>query len=87
MDLFALGLGKAVCQASTAIVYAAQCSDASTLRSLGYSFFVAVAPCDRPQREAAPNAALECAGVASLRIMSAELQWARGRRKRRNGYG
>jgi hypothetical protein len=43
MDLFALGLGKAVCQASTAIVYAAQCSDASTLRSLGYSFFVAVA--------------------------------------------
>ena len=43
MDLFALGLGKAVCQASTAIVYAARCSDASALRSLGYSFFVAVA--------------------------------------------
>jgi hypothetical protein len=43
MDLFALGLGKAVCQASTAVVYAARCSDSSTLRSLGYSFFVAVA--------------------------------------------
>ena len=42
MDLFALGLGKAVCQASTAIVYAARCSDPSTLRSLGY-FFVVVA--------------------------------------------
>ena len=37
MDLFALGLGRAVCQASTAIVYAARCSDPSTLRSLGYS--------------------------------------------------
>ena len=43
MNLFALALGKAVCQASTAIVYAAQCSDPSTLRSLGYSFFVIVA--------------------------------------------
>jgi hypothetical protein len=43
MDLFALGLGKAVCQPSTAIVYAARCSDPSTLRSLGYSFFVVVA--------------------------------------------
>jgi len=43
MDLFALGLGRAVCQASTAIVYAARCSDPSTLRSLGYSFFMVVA--------------------------------------------
>ena len=43
MDFFALSLGKALCDASTAIVYAARCSDPSTLRQLGYSVLAVVA--------------------------------------------
>jgi hypothetical protein len=36
MDLLALSLGKVVCDASTAIVYAARCTDPSALRPIGY---------------------------------------------------
>jgi hypothetical protein len=36
MDLLALSLGKALCDASTAIVYAARCSDPSAMRPIGY---------------------------------------------------
>ena len=36
MDFFALSLGKALCDASTAIVYAARCSDPSAMRPIGY---------------------------------------------------
>jgi hypothetical protein len=43
MDLLALSLGKAVCDASTAIVYAARCSDISTLRPIGYVLLVLIA--------------------------------------------
>ena len=43
MNVFALSLGKTVCEASTAIVYAARCSDPSTLRPLGYFLLAAAA--------------------------------------------
>ena len=43
MDFFALSLGKALCDASTAIVYAARCSDPSTLRPVGYALLAALA--------------------------------------------
>ena len=43
MDLLALSLGKTVCDASTAIVYAARCSDNSTLRPIGYVLLVLIA--------------------------------------------
>jgi hypothetical protein len=43
MDSFALSLGKAVCDASTVIVYAARCSDPSILRPFGYSLLVLLA--------------------------------------------
>ena len=36
MDLLALSLGKALCDASTAIVYAARCTDLSAMRPIGY---------------------------------------------------
>jgi hypothetical protein len=36
MDLLALSLGKIVCDASTAIVYAARCTDPSAMRPIGY---------------------------------------------------
>ena len=40
MDFFALSLGKALCDASTAIVYAARCSDPSAMRPIGYVLLV-----------------------------------------------
>jgi hypothetical protein len=43
MDSFALTLGKAVCDASTAIVYAARCADPSILRPFGYSMLIVLA--------------------------------------------
>jgi hypothetical protein len=45
MDLLALSLGKIVCDASTAIVYAARCTDPSAMRPIGYILllFLAVA--------------------------------------------
>jgi hypothetical protein len=45
MDLVALSLGKIVCDASTAIVYAARCTDPSAMRPIGYVLllFLAVA--------------------------------------------
>jgi hypothetical protein len=36
MDSFALSLGKAICDASTVVVYAARCADRSVLRPVGY---------------------------------------------------
>ena len=42
MDFFALSLGKALCDASTAIVYAARCSDPSALRPVGYALLAAL---------------------------------------------
>ena len=43
MDLFAVGLGKALCDASTAIVYAARCTDPSAMRPLGYVLLLLLA--------------------------------------------
>jgi len=43
MDFFALSLGKALCDASTAIVYAARCSDPSAMRPIGYVLLVLLA--------------------------------------------
>jgi hypothetical protein len=43
MDLFAVGLGKALCDASTAIVYAARCTDPSAMRPLGYILLLLLA--------------------------------------------
>jgi len=43
MDFSALSLAKAVCEASTAVVYAARCSDPSTLRPVGYALLAALA--------------------------------------------
>jgi hypothetical protein len=51
MDLLALSLGKILCDASTAIVYAARCTDPSAMR-----------PVARVQRHPARGAALERAG-------------------------
>ena len=43
MDFFALSLGKAVCEASTAIVYAARCTDPSAMRPIGYVLLLLIA--------------------------------------------
>jgi len=43
MDFSALSIAKAVCEASTAVVYAARCSDPSTLRPVGYALLAALA--------------------------------------------
>ena len=43
MDIFALSLGKAVCEASTAIVYAARCTDPSAIRPIGYVLLLLIA--------------------------------------------
>lgn len=43
MDFFALSLGKALCDASTAIVYAARCSDPSAMRPIGYVLLLLLA--------------------------------------------
>ena len=43
MDFYALSLGKALCDASTAIVYAARCSDPSAMRPIGYVLLVLLA--------------------------------------------
>ena len=40
MDTLALSLGKAVCDASTAIVYAARCADPCVLRPGGYCLLI-----------------------------------------------
>ena len=73
MDLLALGLGKAVCQASTAIVH--------RLCSAVFRSFHSALPrllllrgrgaCDRPQREAARSAALECAPSIGAAVIGA----------------
>ena len=43
MDIFALSLGKVVCDASTAIVYAARCTDPSAIRPIGYVLLLLIA--------------------------------------------
>ena len=53
MDFFALSLGKALCDASTAIVYAARCSDPSAMRPIGYVLLLCLANRDRVQCEPA----------------------------------
>jgi hypothetical protein len=43
MDLLALSLGKILCDASTAIVYAARCTDPSAMRPIGYVLLLLIA--------------------------------------------
>jgi hypothetical protein len=43
MDLLALSLGKIVCDASTAIVYAARCTDPAAMRPVGYVLLLLIA--------------------------------------------
>ena len=43
MDFFALSLGKVLCDASTAIIYAARCTDPSAMRPIGYGLLVIAA--------------------------------------------
>jgi len=62
MDLLALSLGKAVCDASTAIVYAARCSDISTLRPIGYRLARLDRSRARVERHPARGAAVEDPG-------------------------
>jgi hypothetical protein len=43
MDLLALSLGKIVCDASTAIIYAARCTDPAAMRPIGYVLLLLIA--------------------------------------------
>ena len=43
MDLLSLSLGQIVCDASTAIVYAARCTDPSATRPIGYVLLLLIA--------------------------------------------
>ena len=43
MDFLAFSLGKIVCDASTAIVYAARCTDPSAMRTIGYVLLLVIA--------------------------------------------
>ena len=43
MDFLAFSLGKIVCDASTAIVYAARCTDPSAMRPIGYVLLLVIA--------------------------------------------
>jgi len=62
MDLLALSLGKAVRDASTAIVYAARCSDITTLQPIGYRLARLDRSRARVERHPARGAAVEDPG-------------------------